>query len=282
MPAGLTETAPRLIVGAVPDDGRRGRRVALFSMELTRRAVRRTGHGERPAGRAGGLPPSVSAAAGGRSRSRVSAWCTPGLPLDWTAEHARRPWRRRAGLLAGMAAGMRRPALLHLHAPPLVGDAAMASAPSSPPCHSCVATWWGAVRDGPLPAGPGLARRRHRRPGCSAPPAAIGTQCRARPTPMRRRLRADADVTVIPNGLHPSRLRCIQHGRRGVMTAGRLWDEAKGAADAGPRGPAGSCIRVRPGRRGARRGERGGDQTIMLNHMHPLGPLDAALPGARR
>lgn len=77
-----------------------------------------------------------------------------GLPLDWMApdlgalEHTA---QRLAALAALVGAGS-----VHLHAPALVGSAVW-PVPVVAVTHSCVATWWDAVRGGPPP--PDLAWR---------------------------------------------------------------------------------------------------------------------------
>src|SRR5690606_35851641 len=70
------------------------------------------------------------------------------LPLDWTAESAR-DLQAAAMRLADLAVG-RGVDALQVHAP------ALAATPSLPipliaVCHSCVATWWRAVRGSALP-----------------------------------------------------------------------------------------------------------------------------------
>ncbi len=143
-----------------------------------------------------------------------------GLPLDWTAatpaELAQASER-----LAGMAA-MAGVDSVHLHAPALVG-AARWPAPVVSVAHSCVATWWRAVRGGPMPDDFAW-RSTATRAGLLASKAVIApTAAHAQAT---RAAYGPMAVRVVHNGsrtlLVPPRPR-----RPGVLTAGRLWDEGK-------------------------------------------------------
>lgn len=143
-----------------------------------------------------------------------------GLPLDWTAaapEELARTSERLAGLAALAGVGS-----VHLHAPALVG-AARWPAPVVSVAHSCMATWWRAVRGGPMPddfAWRGTATRA----GLLASKGVIA------PTAAHARATADAygpmPIQVVHNGSRalPSSP-CPR--RPGVLTAGRLWDAGK-------------------------------------------------------
>src|SRR3954469_11083173 len=74
---------------------------------------------------------------------------TTGLPLDWTAADPSAV--ERAGSTVASLAEKLRVDLIHLNSPALAA-AARLPAPSVGVCHSCLATWWEAVRTGPLPA----------------------------------------------------------------------------------------------------------------------------------
>ncbi|GGH32564.1 glycosyl transferase [Alsobacter metallidurans] len=151
-----------------------------------------------------------------------------GLPLDWTA-----------ACDAELAATARRLAALadqhgvdtvHCHAPALIADAPF-RVPVVVVNHSCLATWHAAMRgpDAPVPedfawriarAGAGLAQADQ----VLAPTAAF----------------ADATaraygLATAPSAVHNGRAAPIAAAPGGrldpsVFTAGRLWDEAKGAA----------------------------------------------------
>jgi hypothetical protein len=71
-----------------------------------------------------------------------------GLPLDWTA-HSRHEVEEASRTIARIAAQIR-PDLLHLNSPALAANAPF-DVPVVAVCHSCVATWWQAVKGGSLP-----------------------------------------------------------------------------------------------------------------------------------
>ena len=71
-----------------------------------------------------------------------------GLPLDWTADT--REQVLDAGRALGQLAERLRPDIIHLNSPALAASAIF-TAPVVGVCHSCVATWWEAVRSDPLP-----------------------------------------------------------------------------------------------------------------------------------
>ncbi|WP_366552733.1 glycosyltransferase family 4 protein [Aquibaculum sediminis] len=141
------------------------------------------------------------------------------VPLDWADPHGE-------ALAHGAAAlndllSERRADLLHLNTPSL--------APllkRRPPClaaaHSCLATWWRAMRSEPLPA----EWRRHAKDTASglaaadivtAPTAGFAAQLRAAYAKL-------PPVQVVPNGCRP-----IEAQEKGqfVLAVGRWWDESK-------------------------------------------------------
>lgn len=146
-----------------------------------------------------------------------------GLPLDWTA--------RDAGELRDAAAALRGLAMkvgassVHLHAPALLG-AAPWPVPVVAVAHSCVATWWRAVRGGDMPAD--FAWR--------TDAAALGLHY-AGAVIAPSQAHADAlkevygllQVHVVHNGRR-SMPAAPPRRERAVLTAGRLWDEGKGTA----------------------------------------------------
>jgi len=146
-----------------------------------------------------------------------------GLPLDWTAR-APAEIDRASDRLASLAAlvGARS---VHLHAPALVG-AVRWPVPVVTVAHSCVATWWCAVRGGAMPddfawrttaAGAGLA---------SASAAIVPTAAHGRAVAA---VYGPIPLEIVHNGsraLHVS----VRPRRRVVLTAGRLWDEGKAVA----------------------------------------------------
>lgn len=146
-----------------------------------------------------------------------------GLPLDWTAT-APAELQRASAELAGLAA-LVGAASVHLHAPALVG-AAQWPAPVVVVAHSCVATWWRAVRGGALPddftwrtavTGEGLATAG----AVIVPTAAHGRAVEA--------VYGAVPFQVVHNGSRASHA-AVWRRRRAVLTAGRLWDEGKAVA----------------------------------------------------
>ncbi len=146
------------------------------------------------------------------------------LPLDWTAETPDEV-RRAATALAAVAKEVRAD-LVHLNNAAL-GAGARFHAPVIVGCHSCVATWWEAVRSAPLPED-FLWRAKLVLQGYRAADALIA------PTA------AFADVTCRTYGLREAPF-VVNNGRSIValrpdrpafpasfaFTAGRLWDEGK-------------------------------------------------------
>jgi glycogen(starch) synthase len=140
------------------------------------------------------------------------------LPLDWLAE---RPadLDHASAVLAGIAAD-----IALLHAPALLRH--RWPIPVAIMAHSCLATWFEAVRNGPVP--PDYAWRAeasaagfHRADAVAAPTEAFAAAI--------RRVHGLTDVAVVRNGRTPLAAVSAQRDRA-VLTAGRLWDDGKGAA----------------------------------------------------
>ena len=147
----------------------------------------------------------------------------PGLPLDWLAE------RPEAVTAAGQAvadiASATGAAIVHLNSPALAARARFA-VPVVGVCHSCLATWWDAVRGGPMPPDfewrtALLAQGYAEVDTLIAPSAAFGTA-----TAGRYRLR-QAPVTVHNGRLAVAPETCVTGAIDAAFTAGRLWDEGK-------------------------------------------------------
>ena len=139
------------------------------------------------------------------------------LPLDWLAgsptdlDHA-------STTLAGINAD-----IALLHAPALLRH--RWPIPVAIMAHSCLATWFEAVRGGPVP--PDYAWRAdasaagfHRADAVAAPTEAFAAAI--------RRIHGLPNVTVVHNGRTP--LAASAKRDRAVLTAGRLWDDGKGTA----------------------------------------------------
>ena len=146
-----------------------------------------------------------------------------GLPLDWTADSPAALATATAGLRA--LAEREGVASVHLHAPALAG-AERWPIPVVAVVHSCVATWWYAVRGGPLP--PDLAWRADATgTGLHTADAIIApTRAHADAT---KRAYGDIEIITVHNGTPP-----VEPSRHevppAILTAGRLWDDAKNAA----------------------------------------------------
>lgn len=185
------------------------------------------------------------------------------LPLDWTADvpSALNQTSQNLAALSALTAAT----TIHLHAPSLVGQATW-PAPVVAVAHSCVGTWWRAMRQGPPP--PDFQWRIEATGHGLRTAAAVIAPSAAHAAALLSTYGATG-IQVVHNGsaapLAPPATR--DHA---VLTAGRLWDEAKAAAlldraaatldaplrAAGPlQGPNGASIR--------------------LHHMQHLGTLDA-------
>jgi glycosyltransferase involved in cell wall biosynthesis len=136
--------------------------------------------------------------------------------------------------------------------------------------HSCLATWWQAMRpDAPLPEAWQWHRARmavglRAADAVIAPSAAFALQ-------IRRAYGADVELEVIHNGRSPHRFRPAANRQAVVITAGRLWDEAKNirTLDAAADGVLWPVLAAGP--------TRGPDgQQAALQNVFALGAVDAA------
>ena len=144
-------------------------------------------------------------------------------PLDWTAvgEGDLRPVAERVSRLAQEVGA----SLIHLNSPAL-GALARFEQPILGAAHSCVSSWWSAVRGGDLPSDFAWRRDLLAR-GYGA--------CGAVIAPSAAFVKTTSAIygvlpTVVWNG---RRLPSASHApkrERFVLTAGRLWDEGKGVA----------------------------------------------------
>lgn len=147
-----------------------------------------------------------------------------GLPLDWTA-HAEDDLDRLAGELRARASAAGA-GLVHLNAPAHAGLTAW-DRPLVAAAHSCVATWWRAVREGDLP-GDLSWRAQRTRHGIKMADAVIAPS-----RSLARQLRATYGEVRHLHVVHNAR-RCMPYVsaqvRELVLTAGRLWDPGKNVA----------------------------------------------------
>lgn len=148
-----------------------------------------------------------------------------GLPLDWTATAPGEV--DRAGRVLAELAGRYAADVVHLNAPALAVRVEY-HAPLVVVAHSCVATWWRAVRGGPMPADFEWRTR------CMARGLAMADVIIAPSRSFAAALTAvygpDLKVAVVHNGRdRPSGSDGLQKDHF-VLAAGRLWDEGKNIA----------------------------------------------------
>jgi len=190
-----------------------------------------------------------------------------GLPLDWTAPDPAALTTVTAALKQ-LAAGQGVRSV-HLHAPALAGPDRWEPA-AVVVAHSCVATWWEAVRSGPLPDD--LAwRAEATRVGLHTADAVIApSKAHADAT---CRAYGDCVITTVHNGTLPA----MAGESRGegdstgpILTAGRLWDDAKNATALDQ---VASRLDTPIHAAGPVTGPNGAH--VDLANLHLLGPLDA-------
>jgi glycosyltransferase involved in cell wall biosynthesis len=175
-----------------------------------------------------------------------------GLPLDWletTADDIIRAGRELAGIARREGAD-----LVQTCSAALLAGASF-DCPTVAVQHSCVATWWNAVRGTPLPRDFEWRRRLVEQGLVAADAIVAPSGAFARATEGAYRL--DRQVLAVPNGRTPSGSPTLPQGDF-AFTAARLWDEGKNVATldraaaridapfqaAGPtRGPNGASIR---------------------------------------
>lgn len=150
---------------------------------------------------------------------------TTGLPLDWTAPDAASV--HTASVQLGALARQSGADVVHLNNPAF-GASGNLDAPLLVVCHSCVATWWAAVKGGALPADlawrrdlTGIAYRRADR--LAAPTRAFAANTAA-----------TYGLAAAPRVVHNGRMTmpAAAQGPAGAwaFTAGRLWDAGKNLA----------------------------------------------------
>ncbi|MBO0709827.1 MAG: glycosyltransferase family 4 protein [Acetobacteraceae bacterium] len=176
------------------------------------------------------------------------------LPLDWVA--SRESDLSAAGEAIAALARRERVDLVHLHAPAYAGLVAW-PVPVVSVAHSCLATWWEAVR-GTAPPEDFRWRTDATARGLRASDAVIAPSA-AFAASLRRTYGEDLALTVVHNA-RPRRSARPGPRERAVITAGRLWDEGKNVATldraaarlvppiyaAGPtRGPNGAQVKAR-------------------------------------
>lgn len=146
------------------------------------------------------------------------------LPLDWTGESSAAV--EAAGQALARMATKVGAEIVHLNSPSLAARGAF-ELPLVIGCHSCVATWWEAMRHHtPLP--PDLVRQRDL--------VAAGYACAdILVAPSAAFARMTARLYALPQAPHVVQNGCDAASagireRSGILAAGRLWDEAKDIA----------------------------------------------------
>lgn len=187
-----------------------------------------------------------------------------GLPLDWMADNADTV-RQSATALAELAS-LAEADLVQLHTPALA--CAGYPAPVISLIHSCLATWWSAVKTGPLPDDfawrTDLVREGLRRSDLALTPTKAFTHAVQQAYHLRRQ----------PEAVHNGRKPWLASERPqadAAFTAGRLWDEGKNVA-AFDRAAALSTTPFLAA--GPLAGPNG--TAAELRHAQPLGRLDEA------
>jgi glycosyltransferase involved in cell wall biosynthesis len=192
-----------------------------------------------------------------------------GLPLDWTAEHLDDIAQAARGVAALAAA--RGADLVHLNTPALAAEARFPS-PVVGACHSCLASWWSAVKgDTPMP-----------------------DSFRWR-TDLLARGYAGCDRLIAPSyafmqataALYGAVPRAVHNGRSSpaaapaadrnpvVLTSGRLWDEGK---NIGVLDRAAGRMRGQVHAAGSLKGPDG--QAVAFEHILCLNQLDSTVLAA--
>jgi glycosyltransferase involved in cell wall biosynthesis len=144
------------------------------------------------------------------------------LPLDWTA--ASQDEVLEAGRAIARMAAIGDPDIIHLNSPALAAGASF-PAPVVAICHSCVATWWQAVRSGPLPDEFNWRADLVRRGYLSADMLLAPTAAFAQATAQTYGL--EMPPVVVHNGRRAVQPTAVAAAEVFAFTAGRLWDEGK-------------------------------------------------------
>jgi glycosyltransferase involved in cell wall biosynthesis len=207
-----------------------------------------------------GPSPDARAVAAARAIPRLELVDTR-LPLDWTADDAAEI--ARAGAAVAALAARAKADLIHLNSPALAAGNRF-PAPLVGVCHSCLATWWSAVRGDEMPDDFRWRTALVRRGLLACDRVVAPTRAFAEATGRLYDLRPPL---AVHNGRTPPAPRELARARQ-VFTAGRLWDEGKNLAvlDAAAALVDAPCFAAGPvkGPNGA---------AIALAHAQPLGIL---------
>ena len=144
------------------------------------------------------------------------------LPLDWMADDAREV--EETGRAVACIAAQVKPDLLHLNSPALAAQTPF-DVPVVAVCHSCVTTWWQAVKSGPLPEEFVWRTELVARGYAAADRLLAPTLAFARTTAQAYGLVHTPQV--VRNGRRSAAVSRSAPSEDFVFTAGRLWDEGK-------------------------------------------------------
>jgi glycosyltransferase involved in cell wall biosynthesis len=189
-----------------------------------------------------------------------------GLPLDWTAK-APCALDIASNTLAALAERLRVDTI-QLHTPALVAQS-LWHAPVLVVIHSCIGTWWSAVRGGQPPED-FQWRIAAVKAGLEAADCVVAPT-RAFAEMVRSVYGSAREIDVVHNGREaPGPAPATAVTREGVLAAGRLWDEGKGIAVLDDATALMSGIPVRAA--GAVLGPN--SVAVRLQRMQALGTLD--------
>jgi glycosyltransferase involved in cell wall biosynthesis len=188
-----------------------------------------------------------------------------GMPLDWMETSPRE--LRRAGERLAQIACDEGADLVQTCSAALLADSRF-----DQPCiavqHSCVASWWAAVRGTPLP--PEFQWRRELVESGLARAAAVVAPSIAFAAETARLYALPAPVQPVHNGRARVETRAVPQGDF-VLTASRLWDEGKNVATLDR---AAARLHAPFDAAGAAEGPNGAG--ISLEHLRQLGPVSSA------
>ena len=209
---------------------------------------------------------------------RAKADAIPGLrliradfPLEWLALSG--GVVEAAGAAVAALSRESKADIVHLNTPALGAEGGF-TAPLVAAAHSCVATWWKAVGQGPMPNDFTWRTALVRRGYAVADRLIAPSHAFAEATQEVYGL--DEAPTVVRNGREPSRLKAADHLGDFVFTAGRLWDPGKGMEVLDRAARRMSTLVVAAGPLSGPHG-----QSVPLRHVRCLGRVDDAEVAAR-
>ncbi|MEE1612620.1 glycosyltransferase family 4 protein [Microvirga sp. CF3016] len=170
-----------------------------------------------------GPPPSADQRA--MAEAAAATLILTGLPLDWAAPSPHEA--EGTGRAITRIAAHIRPDVVHLNTPALAASAAF-DVPVVAVCHSCVATWWHAVKTGPLPEEFVWRTELVKRGYDSAARLLAPTHAFAQATAQAYKLLQTP--IVVRNGRRAMPVTGQRQPNEFVFAAGRLWDEGKNVA----------------------------------------------------